>query len=148
MRRLLTAVAQDGPGALALWAAHALTWAAGVWFAVWPVYRGTSMATSPDGRSGTVTHTTETLIEADGWPAVIALSIPILLTGLALVLVYATGRWRLVRKTMLWVLAVVLLGFCVVGIMSIGFFYIPAALALLVGIILNPTKAAIGLDGD
>ena len=146
MRQLLTAVAQDGPGALALWAAHALTWAAGVWFAVWPIYPGTSATPSAGGGSGTVTHTTETLIEADGWPAVIALLIPILLTGLALVLVYATSRWRLVRKTMLWVLAVVLLGLCVVAIMSIGFFYIPAALALLVGTILNPTKVAADFD--
>jgi hypothetical protein len=133
---------------LALWAAHALTWAAGVWFAAWPVYRGTSATPSSGGGSGTVTHYTETLIEANGWPAMIALLIPILLTGLALVLVYATSRWRLVRKTMLWMLAVVLLGFCAVAILSIGFFYIPAALALLVGIILNPTKAAIGLDED
>ena len=148
MRRLLTAVAQDGPGALALWTAHALAWAAGVWFAVWPIYHGTSATPSADGGSGTVTHTTETLIEADGYPAVVALLIPILLTGLALVLVYATSRWRLVRKTMLWMLAVALLGLCAVGIMSIGFFYIPAALALLVGIILNPTKATIGLDED
>ena len=146
MRRLLTAVAQDGPGALALWAAHALTWAAGVWFAVWPIYPGTSATPSAGGGSGTVTHTTETLIEADGLPAVVALLIPILLTGLALVLVYVTSRWRLVRKTMLWVLAVVLLGLCVVAIMSIGFFYIPAALALLVGTILNPTKVAADFD--
>ena len=148
MRRLLTAVAQDGPGALALWAAHALAWAAGVLFAVWPIYGGTSMTDSPDGRSSTVTHYTETLIEADGYPAVVALAIPILLTGLALVLVYSTSRWRLVRKTMLWMLAVALLGFCAVGYLSIGFFYIPAALALLVGNILNPTKAAVGLDED
>jgi len=148
MRRLLTAVAQEGLATLALWAAHALAWAAGVLFAVWPIYRGTSMAASPDGRSGTVTHTTETLIESDGWPAVMALLIPILLTGLALVLVYATSRWRLIRKTILWMLAVVSLGLCAVAILSIGFFYIPAALALLVGIIMDPTKAAIGLDED
>ena len=88
------------------------------------------------------------MIEADGYPAVVALLIPILLTGLALVLVYATSRLRLARKTMLWMLAVVLLGFCAVGSLSIGFFYIPAALALLVGIILNPTMVAIGFDED
>ena len=148
MRRLLTAVAQDGPGALALWAAHALAWAAGVLFAVWPIYRGTSATPSSGGGSDTVTYYTETLIEADGYPAVVALLIPILLTGLALVLVYATSRWRLVRKAMLWMLAVVLLGFCAVAIFSIGFFYIPAAVALLVGIILNPTMTAIGFDED
>ena len=106
------------------------------------------MTGSPDGRSGTVTHTTETLIEANGWPAVVALLIPILLTGLALVLVYATSRWRLVRKAMLWMLAVVLLGLCALAILSIGLYYIPAAVALLVGTILNPAKAAIGLDED
>ena len=148
MRRLLTAVAQEGPGALTLWAAHALAWAAGVLFAVWPIYRGTSATPSSGGGSGTVRHHTETLIEADGWPAVVALLIPILLTGLALVLVYATSRWRLLRKTMLWMLSVALLGFCAVAIFSIGFFYIPAALALLVGIILNPTMVVIGFDED
>ena len=70
MRRMLTAVAQDGPGALALWAAHALAWAAGVWLVVGPV------------------------VEVNHWPTVVALLIPILLTGLALVLVYSTSRWR------------------------------------------------------
>ena len=62
------------------------------------------------------------------------LLIPVALTALALVAVLVSESRQGTRKVALWglALAVLLLGFCVVGIFSIGLFYVPAAIALVV----------------
>ena len=60
------------------------------------------------------------------------LLIPVALTALALVTVLVSESRQGTRKVALWGLAVLLLRFCVVGIFSIGLFYVPAAIALVV----------------
>ena len=76
-----------------------------------------------------------TAIEANGLHVILLLLVPILLTGIALLALRLTAKSQAVRKVLLWGPAIVLLGFCAVAIFSIGMFYLPAALALLVAAI-------------
>jgi hypothetical protein len=110
-----------------------VTWVVGLWLAVGPVYQGqsTTAATTP-GVAGESTHYTSTLIEVNGLRVLPLLLIPVALTALALVAVLVSESRQGTRKVALWGLAVLLLGFCVVGIFSIGLFYVPAAIALVV----------------
>ena len=55
---------------------------------------------------------------------------PVVLTALALLAVLLTDAGQARRKVLLWVSAVLLLGFCAGGSFSIGLFYLPAAIAL------------------
>ena len=63
---------------------------------------------------------------------VLLLLVPIFLTAITLLGLRLTAKSQTVRKVLLWGPAVVLLGFCFVAIASIGMFYLPTALALLV----------------
>ena len=131
-----------GAGRLSAWTAHALAWAAGAWFALGPVYQGESVAAAIPGEpAGEITRSSATLVEANGLHVLLLLLVPILLTAVAILAIQFTKRRGIRRKVLLWGPAVVLLGFCVVSIFSIGLFYLPAALALLVA-------AFIDLDGQ
>ena len=66
---------------------------------------------------------------------VLLLLAPIFLTAITLLGLRLTAKSQTVRKVLLWGPAVVLLGFCFVAIASIGMFYLPTALALLVAAI-------------
>ena len=88
---------------ISTWIAHALAWIVALWLAVGPVYQGVSAtAVIPGDVANEPTRFTETLIEANG------------------------------LRVLLWVSVVLLLGFCAVGIASIGLLYLPAAVALVV----------------
>ena len=74
-----------------------------------------------------------TLIAENGLHVVLLLLVPIFLT--AITLLGLRLQQTTMRKILLWSPAVVLLGFCFVAIASIGMFYLPTALALLVAAI-------------
>ena len=115
-RRLLTFVTRGGPPAISLWVAHGLAWVVSVGFAV-------------------------LVFPAGDINAIRALAAPVALTGLALLSIrYLDGR-RYIRKTLLYMFAVALFGFCCVAILSVGVFYFPVAIALLLGAILTPVRA-------
>ena len=121
-----------GLAAIAAWVAHALAWAAGLYLAFGPVYRGVSMtATAPGELPGEVNTHTATLIEVNGLYGVALLLIPVLLTALGLLTIYFIAPGRAARKALLWLSAVALAAFCIVAVFSIGLFYLPAVLALL-----------------
>ena len=123
--------------------AHALTWIVVLWLAVGPVYQGVSVSalTSGDALSEWV-YFTGTLIEANGLKVLPILLAPVVLTALTLAatLLLKAGQAR--RGVILWVLAVLLLGFCAVGIFTVGLFYLPAALALLFSAMLTSLSRA------
>ena len=121
---------------LSAWTAHALAWAAGVWLAFGPAYRGVSV--TPGGET---TRISSTFLEVNGLHVVWVPVVPILLTGIGLLAIRLTDKGETGRKTLLWGLVVVLLGFCALGVLlgfcalgvfSFGVLYAPAALALLV----------------
>ena len=60
------------------------------------------------------------------------LLVPVILTGIALLAIQLTNKSQASRVVLLWGPVVLLLGFCFVAILSIGLFYLPAALVLLV----------------
>ncbi len=123
-----------GVATVSAWVAHAFAWAAGVWLAFWPTYEGASVTpTLPGEPGGEVIRSSATAIEVNGLHVILLLLVPILLT--AITLLGLRFQQTTMRKILLWSPAVVLLGFCFVAIASIGMFYLPTALALLVAAI-------------
>ena len=116
------------------WAAHVLAWTAGGWLAFGPAYQGVS--------AGEGTRYTATLIEVNGLYVVLLLLVPVLLSGIAVWVVRGADGGRTGRRVLLWVLAIVLLGLCALSILSIGVFYLPAALAMLVAAIAGSAVGA------
>ena len=119
--------------------ACAWTLVVGAWLLLGTVWTtsssGTTTNPTPAGRTtDTVTTTsTESLLEHEG-----ATVIPVLLVPVALAVVGAAGRgpsarWR--RIGVGWLLV----GFSLLGAASIGLFYLPAALALVVAGVKTPT---------
>ncbi|HLA18405.1 MAG TPA: hypothetical protein VJ253_03710 [Dehalococcoidia bacterium] len=106
-------------------AACALSLAAALFLALWPEsYQGTSVTT--DGR---VTETSASLIEENGAEVLLWLLLPVAacLWALLASLSESTGA-----KAAMWLMGLLLLLFAWVSILSIGAFYLPPALALLV----------------
>ena len=87
--------------------AHAWTWGVGFW-----VYR--------------------TFVEWLGLGAVLAPLFPILVSGLFLAVAVSEPGGRAVTIGVLWLTAIVMLGFCVLAGFSIGLLYIPGAVAMLI----------------
>ena len=127
------------------WSAHGLAWIAGIWLAFGPVYQGVSttpvvqsesMSPASVGEMATpasqvvveseTTRFTSSLIEQNGLWVLWLLLVPVLLTGIVLRAVWQNNA----RNALLWGVALVLLGLCVLAGYSIGVFYLPAALAL------------------
>ena len=127
------------------WSAHGLAWIAGIWLAFGPVYQGVStppvvqsesMSQASVGEMATpasqvvveseTTRYTSSLIEQNGLWVLWLLLVPVLLTGIVLRAVWQNNA----RNALLWGVALVLLGLCVLAGYSIGVFYLPAALAL------------------
>ncbi len=114
-------------------AAHALAWVAAVFFAFAPTYSGES-STAVNRGAESVTETvryTQTMLEANGPGVIFLLLVPVLLTGIALLAIRSANDGQMRRAAFIWVPTVALLGLCVLAVMSIGLFYLPAALALL-----------------
>ncbi len=117
----------------------------GLWMALGPVYRGVSVTATPAGETAindATTRHTATLVEANGFWVIWLLAVPILLSGMALLTIRFTDVGQARRKALLWLPALVLMAFCVVGIFSIGVFYLPAALALLCAAIAGSLDSA------
>ena len=97
---------------------------AGIFLALYPVYQGVSESRSSNG-SVTSSSDSATLIAENGSWVILLLCVPVALGALGVI-----GAMR-GRRTFVWVPAVILLGFVILGGFSIGLFYAPAALALL-----------------
>ena len=127
------------------WSAHGLAWIAGIWLVFRPVYQGVStpavvqsesMSPASVGEMATpasqvvveseTTRYTSFLIEQNGLWVLWLLLVPVLLTGIVLRAVWQNNA----RNALLWGVALVLLGLCLLAGYSIGVFYLPAALAL------------------
>lgn len=103
-----------------------LTNAALLFLAFWPYsYKGTAVST--DG--GVVDETSASLIEQNGMGVLVWLIIPVVLCLVAFLVTLSRIRGG---KVIMWAMAVLLLLFGLVSILSIGAFYLPAALALII----------------
>ncbi len=130
---------RDGRLAPAVWVALAallLAVAAGLWLALYPgFYQGVSVTASSSGEVVQRSEQASLLAENGIW-ALGLLAVPLALTGLGVL--GAVRRFRF----LLWSAAVVLLVCCVISAMTIGLFYLPAAIALLVAAALCPSSRA------
>ncbi len=126
-------------GVISTGVAHVLTWVAALWLIFGPVYQGVSVAAvAPGGTASEPARFTATLIEVNGLRMLPLLLAPVALTALALIAVLMTAGIGLAkRRVLLWVAAGLLLLFCAVGIASIGLFYFPAAVALVVSAVIG-----------
>ncbi len=118
--------------------AHALAWIVFIWMIFAPFYQGESVtAVYPGEIPSEPTRTTATIVEVNGWGVLPILFLPVFLTGLALLSFLRTHAGQTRRKLFAWVLAVLLLVFCILGSFSIGLFYFPSALALVLAAIVG-----------
>ena len=62
----------------------------------------------------------------------VPLLVPVLLTAILMLIVIARNEWSLWTTVTLWLMAVSLLGFCVLASLSFGVLYLPAALVAVV----------------
>ena len=113
---------------LSAWSAHGLAWAAGIWLAGGPSYRGVEATVG----SETQREFTRTFLEVNGLIALWVPAVPILLTGVGLLAIRYTQKGDTIRKPLLWGLLLLLLGFCALGMLSFGLMYVPVALVFLV----------------
>ena len=118
-----------------------LAWFAFLWLALWPhAYQGVSATPvqvdelgNPVGvAESEVVRYSASLVEANGVGALIPLSIPLILTGLALMALLSWRGRSAGIVTILWVLAVVQLTFCLLASLSFGATYFPSALVLVI----------------
>jgi hypothetical protein len=104
---------------------------AGIWLVVWPCfYTGITTVADPDGvgpgPSGDATTCSSLIAENGSW-VLNLLAVPVILTVLAFLAVVARLRG------VTWTLALLFLALCVLAAWSIGVFYVPSAVALLIG---------------
>ncbi len=100
--------------------------AALLFLAFWP-YSYQSQTMSTDG--GVVDETSASLIEENGMGVLVWLFIPVIMCLVAFLVTLSRIRGG---KVIMWAMAVLLLLFGLVSIFSIGAFYLPAALALII----------------
>ena len=103
--------------------AHILAWAATIFFLFGPVYRPTGA----------------TLIEVNGLSAALLIVIPVALTAITLIATLPNPAHPRLMLILRWAAFVLMFLFCVVSALSIGIFYLPAAVAALVAAIIRQT---------
>ena len=112
------------------WAWAALAWAVAIGVAWLLVPAGTSTSTSTAVSSdGTVVTETShpTLLASEGAGVLVPLAVPVVVAGAAV----AAGRSRRARGVRLAAGGLLLAG-CLVALLSVGLFYVPAGVALVV----------------
>jgi hypothetical protein len=111
-----------------------LALAAGLGLALWPcAYQGfeaTGGGTNPEQQ------VCASVVQANGVGVLGVLALPVLLAVVGLIAVRGRHRWLLV------VVMVVLVAFCVLALASIGLFYLPAAIALIIAVVGWPQPPA------
>ncbi|MYE54341.1 MAG: hypothetical protein F4X34_03990 [Chloroflexi bacterium] len=125
--------------------AHILAWAATLFFLFRPVYSGVSV--SP-GESSTSGVTGRTLVEVNGLWSALLLVIPVALTAVTLIASLPNPARPRLMLTLRWASFVLLLAFCAVSALSIGIFYLPAAIATLVLAIVGPYRRSQSVDNS
>jgi hypothetical protein len=116
------------PGTVAVAAGVGLAVAATLWLVLWPCsYVGvTAVPADPVGPAPAAERVCASLIAANGWWVLGLLSVPVALTVVGLLASLGGIGW------LVWGVAAVLLGFCVIGAFSVGLYYAPSVVALVV----------------
>lgn len=120
--------------------AHFLAWAVSLYFAFYPcVYQGTTVTTqtgvtiSESGCSGS-------LVTVNGLRVLLVLVVPVAITGLGLFATISSMVTYGVARILLWASGISMALICLIGALSVGVLYIPAALAAMVAAIAGPVR--------
>ncbi|MDO5504585.1 MAG: hypothetical protein Q4G67_15585 [Actinomycetia bacterium] len=97
-----------------------------------PMYSTATDSADPNGAGGTTTEGMATLIEVNGWWAV--------LPGLLLVAL-AVAVWRAPQMMVRWICLALFLLLTALSMASIGLFFLPAALLLILGVAMDLGEA-------
>ncbi|MDO8532769.1 MAG: hypothetical protein Q7T26_11530 [Dehalococcoidia bacterium] len=123
--------------------------AASLWLILWPYsysYESISATSgAPAGGAPRVIRGAASLIEVNGPMALVPLSAPVALAALAFVCAQAQRLNPVVRRLVLWTVAILLSGFSVATGFSIGAFYVPAAMLSLTAAVVS---ARAGRSGE
>lgn len=118
--------------------AHFLAWAVSLYFAFYPcVYQGTTVTTqtgitiSESGCSGS-------LVTVNGLRVLLVLAVPVAITGLGLFAMISNIVTYGVTRILLWASGISMVLICLMGALSVGVLYIPAAIAMMVSAIAGP----------
>ncbi|MXY22883.1 MAG: hypothetical protein F4Y49_16360 [Dehalococcoidia bacterium] len=129
------------PGIASAALAHFLAWAVSLYFAFYPcVYEGTTVTTqtgitiSESGCSGS-------LVTVNGLRVLLVLAVPVAITGLGLFAMISNMVTYGVARILLWSSGISMALICLLGALSVGVLYIPAALAMIVAAIAGPLIA-------
>ena len=117
---------------------------ASVWLAFSPnFYQGVEVSSTASGEG----KFSASLIEINGLDVVLLLIIPVALAGSGLFgLLIPRGLVPFSIRSLLWIPAILLGIFCLVGIITIGLFYLPAEIALVAAAVMAPKKELTSLD--
>ena len=141
----------ERPAIIAVTIAHVLAWVAFLWLAFWPYsYQGVSATPVQVDELGNpvgdleseVVRYSASVVEVNGVGVLLPLFIPVAATGVALIVLLAWRDDGTLRTILLWILTAALLGFCVLGYLSIGIMYVPAAIAMAVATVLQSVGRA------
>ena len=127
---------------IAAWAAHLLSWAASFWLMLGPAYQGVSITTE-----GT-TRVSATFLEMNGLHVIWVPIVPVLLSGIMLMVLLRTFPGQTGRRLLVWTISVVFLGFCALGFLSFGLLYLPAALILIIAAVIDLRRSRVARAAD
>ncbi|MFC6238486.1 hypothetical protein [Longivirga aurantiaca] len=110
-----------------------------------PLYGYSSSSATVDGSGGTEEITgTATLVQVNGWTAVLVLAIPLAVTLLVGLLLGVGGRGQ---RAGAWALTALLGVFTVLALLSVGLFMVPVVVALMVACASAGSRAARTVGG-
>lgn len=118
--------------------AHGLAWVAFLWLTFWPYsYQGVSVTpVVPGDTPGEPRHISASLIQTNGLKVLPLLVFPVLLSGLGLLTVIVWGIKSFTSRALLSVAAILLILFGLAGAFSIGLFFLPAAVTMIVAAVM------------
>ena len=118
--------------------AHFLAWAVSLYFAFYPcVYQGTTVTTQT-GVTIRDSGCAGSLVTVNGLGVLLVLVVPVVVTGLGLFATISNVVTYGVTRILLWSSGISMALICLLGALSVGALYIPAALAMIVSAIAGP----------
>ncbi len=120
--------------------AHFLAWAVSLYFAFYPcVYEGATVTTQ-SGVTIRESGCSGSLVTVNGLRVLLVLAVPVAITGLGLFATISNVVTYEVARILLWASGISMALICLLGALSVGVLYIPAAIAMIVSAIAGPLR--------
>lgn len=103
--------------------------AASVLLLILPIYAGERLQVGPDGRSMATSLGSRNLLDMMGWRVLVPLGLPVLFAAMPVALMRTV-----LRPALEAIAATFLVGFALMGAVSVGLYYLPSAIAIIVAL--------------